>query len=262
MNKLIVILLLSTVTCFADNKFVRGKFVSGAMPYVSSLPSNGLLNNLQAYWKMDNAVAGPRVNSVSTNNTLDDSVYNIQGVTGIIGNAAYYDYSFGGTDSALQNYTPTLSLTSGYTISAWLKITGSQLGNFQSAFGVFVGAGGPQTVLDGDGQMYYDKGAPGDNQVTSYPPLDVWFHYVMVFDSNTLVFAVWENGYQIGTATLDANYGPVTEIRAFNAVAVVADQPFNGAIDEVGFWNRPLSASEIAALYNNGAGKPYSLFTH
>jgi len=32
MNKLIAILLLSTVTCFADNKFVRGKFVSGAMP--------------------------------------------------------------------------------------------------------------------------------------------------------------------------------------------------------------------------------------
>jgi hypothetical protein len=39
MNKLITILLLSTVTCFADNKFVRGKFVSGAMPlYVAPLP--------------------------------------------------------------------------------------------------------------------------------------------------------------------------------------------------------------------------------
>lgn len=257
MNKLIAILLLSTVTCFADNKFVRGKFVSGAMPYVSF---NGLLNNLQAYWKMDNAVAGPRVNSVSTNNTLNDSVYNIQGVTGIIGNAAYYDYSFGGTDSALQNYTPTLSLTSGFTISAWVKITSSQLGNFQSVFGVFVGTSGPQTYFDSGGQMYYDKGAYGDNDVTSYPPLDVWFHYAMVFDSSTLAFDVWENGYQIGTAQLYQNYPAVTEIRAFNGVGT--DQPFNGALDEVGFWNRPLSASEIAVLYNNGAGKPYSSFTH
>ena len=39
MNKLITILLLSTVTCFADNKFVSGMFVSGAMPlYVAQLP--------------------------------------------------------------------------------------------------------------------------------------------------------------------------------------------------------------------------------
>ena len=34
MNKLIAILLLSTVTCFGGSKFVRGKFVSGAMPYL------------------------------------------------------------------------------------------------------------------------------------------------------------------------------------------------------------------------------------
>jgi hypothetical protein len=107
--------------------------------------------------------------------------------------------------------------------------------------------------------MYYDKGALGNNDVTSYPPLDVWFHYAMVFDSSTLEFDVWENGYLIGTATLYANYGPVTEIRAFNYVGT--DQPFNGGLDEVGFWNRPLSATEIAVLYNNGAGKPYSSFT-
>jgi hypothetical protein len=220
---------------------------------------NGLLTNLQAYWKMDNAVAGPRINSVSSNNTLNDAVYNIVGTTGIIGNAAYYDYNFGGTNSALQNYTPTLSLSSGFTISAWVNIASERLGSFQSVFGVFVGTGGPQTYFDSGGQMYYDKGALGNNDITSYPPLDVWFHYAMVFNSSTLVFNVWENGYQIGTATLNANYGPVTEIRAFNYV--ITDQPFNGALEEVGFWNRPLSASEIAVLYNNGAGKAYDTFT-
>lgn len=55
MNKLIAILLLSTVTCFADNKFVSGKFVSGAMPYVvPPLPdfivsgASGTISNLTA----------------------------------------------------------------------------------------------------------------------------------------------------------------------------------------------------------------------
>ena len=260
MKSLTLILLLACNCAYsqASFSFRNAAFVGALKPKAKS--GNTLLTSLFAYWKLDNAVAGSRVNSVSTNNTLDDFVYNIEGVTGIIGNAAYYDYSFGGTDSALQNYTPTLSLTSGFTISAWVKITGSQLGSFQHVFGVFLGTSGPQTYFDGDGQMYYDKGALGDNDVTSYPPLDVWFHYAMVFDSSTLEFDVWENGYLIGTAALYANYGPVTEIRAFNGVG--ADEPFNGALDEIGFWNRPLSASEIADLYNNGAGKPYSLFTH
>jgi hypothetical protein len=55
MNKLIVILLLSTVTCFGDSKFVSGKFVSGAMPYIAPpLPdfivsgASGTISNLTA----------------------------------------------------------------------------------------------------------------------------------------------------------------------------------------------------------------------
>lgn len=38
MNKLIAILLLSTVTCFGGSKFVNGKFVSGAIPFLPPPP--------------------------------------------------------------------------------------------------------------------------------------------------------------------------------------------------------------------------------
>tara|TARA_R110000868_G_scaffold242367_2_gene497866 strand:- start:616 stop:1467 length:852 start_codon:yes stop_codon:yes gene_type:complete len=38
MKKIFAILLLSIVTCFAGNRFVGGKFVSGAMPYVYTAP--------------------------------------------------------------------------------------------------------------------------------------------------------------------------------------------------------------------------------
>jgi hypothetical protein len=34
-----------------------------------------------------------------------------------------------------------------------------------------------------------------------------------------------------------------------------------GLIDEVGFWKRKLTAQEITALYNGGAGLPFSSFT-
>ncbi len=32
-------------------------------------------------------------------------------------------------------------------------------------------------------------------------------------------------------------------------------------LDEVAFWKRKLTAAEIAALFNGGAGLPYSSFT-
>ena len=36
---------------------------------------------------------------------------------------------------------------------------------------------------------------------------------------------------------------------------------FIGTVDEVGFWKRVLIAAEITALYNAGAGLPFSSFT-
>ena len=33
----------------------------------------------------------------------------------------------------------------------------------------------------------------------------------------------------------------------------------NGIIDEVGFWNRELTSSEVTDLYNSGAGLAYPL---
>jgi len=38
---------------------------------------------------------------------------------------------------------------------------------------------------------------------------------------------------------------------------VRAGMPFNGSVDEIGFWNRTLSASEVSDLYNEGAGLAY-----
>ena len=38
------------------------------------------------------------------------------------------------------------------------------------------------------------------------------------------------------------------------------NRQFNGQLDDFGIWNRVLSAAEVAAIWNNGAGKPLSAF--
>ena len=35
-------------------------------------------------------------------------------------------------------------------------------------------------------------------------------------------------------------------------MVVMVAAVFDGAIDEVGLWDRPLTAEEVRALYNNG----------
>ena len=37
----------------------------------------------------------------------------------------------------------------------------------------------------------------------------------------------------------------------------VSRLPYNGLIDEVGFWHKVLSQSEVTSLYNSGAGLAY-----
>jgi hypothetical protein len=40
----------------------------------------------------------------------------------------------------------------------------------------------------------------------------------------------------------------------------IATGAFSGMLDEIGFWKRKLTAAEITALYNGGAGLPFSSF--
>jgi hypothetical protein len=69
-----------------------------------------------------------------------------------------------------------------------------------------------------------------------------------------LVF--FENGEEIGNS--------VTTIQSINNINTDAfigrygTNYTNGSIDQVGIWNRILTADEISTLYNLGEGLPYS----
>jgi len=83
---------------------------------------------------------------------------------------------------------------------------------------------------------------------------NVWIHIVITFNNGYLVF--FENGEEIGNS--------VTTIQSINNINTDAfigrygTNYTNGSIDQVGIWNRILTADEISTLYNLGEGLPYS----
>jgi hypothetical protein len=90
-----------------------------------------------------------------------------------------------------------------------------------------------------------------------------WHHIVFTANGNSL------EGYIDGINTsLYMNYTTESIQGTYNLAEIGADgntnygrQRFwNGKIDELGFWDRVLTANEIMELYNNGVGKPYPFF--
>lgn len=83
-------------------------------------------------------------------------------------------------------------------------------------------------------------------------------HHV-VFTSDGLTWRVYVNGVELGSNTQGFNATASSDpIRIGNRLE--NNQPFDGVIDEVAIWSRALSAAEVTALYNAGAGKQLQHF--
>lgn len=85
---------------------------------------------------------------------------------------------------------------------------------------------------------------------------NVWYHLVSTYTSGNL--NIYING------SLDKNYvNPTGNLISVSDGLHIGHEDawineyFFGIIDEIGIWSRALSAAEVAALYNGGAGLAY-----
>ena len=88
-----------------------------------------------------------------------------------------------------------------------------------------------------------------------------WYHVVVTYDGSKLANGI--NIYIDGSnPSLFVNYDTFTGSSS-NTIglqfgrAALGGKYLNGILDEVGIWNRELTASEVTQLYNSGAGKQY-----
>src|SRR5262249_48780050 len=83
-------------------------------------------------------------------------------------------------------------------------------------------------------------------------PLNTWVHLVGVYDTVAHELRIYVNG-QLSNTTTGVNLGPIDPVSdlligKFKRFSLSRDEFFPGLIDEVGYFNRALSDSEVQAI--------------
>lgn len=224
--------------------------------------------NLEAYWKLDEA-SGIRFDAVGSHDLSDNNTVTQAG--GIIGSAA----DFLAVNSEFLNEIDTAGLSAGdidFAFSCWVRLTSlstrvilakgdsTALSNFEYALTIDGGSVRFRFTVSPTGSA----GAAVFVTASSFglPPL------------NTFVFITCWHDATANTINIQVNNGAVDStahsLGVFDGTEdfrIGADQTgggsfvFDGRIDEVGRWNKVLSAQERTDLYNGGSGNAFTSST-
>ncbi|MBA4372567.1 MAG: hypothetical protein C0402_06855 [Thermodesulfovibrio sp.] len=205
-------------------------------------PPSGLIS----WWGGDNNA----LDMVGTKNgTLVGGVTYAQGKVG-------QAFSFDGINDYISaNLVSTATID--VSMDAWVNWGGPNDANsVQRIF--YIGnssSDGYGIYLDADGTLAVLKGGNSYDKTTVKLTPGVWQH-IAVVRYNLTIWKVYLNATQVSIAENMYSFPDVPTGNTFIGGSTTGSEPFKGLIDEVEFFNRTLSASEIAAIYNAGsAGK-------
>lgn len=100
------------------------------------------------------------------------------------------------------------------------------------------------------------SGWNNDKDWTTTINTSTWYHVVFTYDGGTSVKLYW-NGSLISTQSLSGALNTTGTTLRFGAAVNGGGTMNGGTVDEVGIWNRELSAAEVTLLYNGGNGVTY-----
>lgn len=214
---------------------------------------------LQSYWKLDES-SGNASDAVGVVTLTNNGTVPYNSGYGKINNGTDYN----GTDQYL--YNASVAKTASISVSVWFFATDGNQGTvvgFEEA---------------GDNRYWKlnvsDNGATGKLQIGMRSSSG---NYKFWTTDNTFSYGAWHHFVvtQVGASTPIAYIdGSVSALTVIYDVGTYADwngsvpfalgrrgatssDYFDGYIDEVGLWNRPLLSSEVTLLYNDGAGDQY-----
>ena len=91
-------------------------------------------------------------------------------------------------------------------------------------------------------------------------PSDKWSHVTLTLSEKDGDFTsrLYINGQLIDTDELGVDPEGTLSNISVGAMDTSGRRPFNGVVDELGVWDRPLSSSEVLSLYKDSSrGKSY-----
>ncbi len=264
MKTALLILLASCVGALAQFKVGTPPFVGQVRPRSGNANS---LDDVTAYWKLDETTGNNRADSGPNGQTLTDTG-SVPAGTGKINNAINTDTT---AESSTLTHADSATLSLGadtpFTVSAWVNIEsvpvfpfpildktdgisvdagweyGFRIETSQNQFALTVGNG----VTTGEIRAS-TFGTIGAGQLATWIFVVAWYDNVaqklrIQVNDGTVDETAWTGGTQNGANQL-----------ALGSSASNANVRFDGLIDEVGFWKRVLSSGERTSLYNAGAG--------
>lgn len=234
---------------------LRYDSLNSLQTFSDSSPGSGLV----AYWKMDETNG---TDAVDSKNGFNLTEINTMSSFGKLNHARKFN---AGNSYLIAEDKPEFA-TPYVTVAGWVKPEGFGSGNFASIFsrgnnaddsGITLGYAGYDDL--GQGQLECKVNAQkadgsaikilnitrGDDKLKA----GVWSHVACTYDGQLV--SIYINGSLRTTAP-----GPGVMVNGSPSYIVVgkninSEGGINAEVDEVSYWNRALTASEIANLYNN-----------
>ena len=219
-----------------------------AYPFVPS-SFNSLNDGLVAYWKFDEAVtSGTRYDSVNQNNATDTGGAYGYG-TGVIGNAAYSDYSPAYEDLQVATNS-TIEYSGDFTVGGWFKTSDvvsqqaiAEKGLYGSSFEWVVMLHNPtNTSFQVGNCTTAASGAISAN---------TWYFLVADYTASTKTCRV-----RLNNGTVYSGTGTTLPVVTSYAMSFTTGYS-SGYRDEWFLYKRVLTSQQMTDLYNSGTGRTY-----
>ena len=152
----------------------------------------------------------------------------------------------------------TIATGESLTVSAWFRVDAFDGGNWQALIAHGEGSDWRIARQNGASTLAYAGGTGDLGGGTNGPDVltgSLW-HHVVAITEHDVSTRIWIDGALIGTSGSAPNLA--NDTRATDLLIGGNQQPggdfrgWNGGIDDVALWNRPLSESEIGLIYNSG----------
>jgi hypothetical protein len=161
--------------------------------------------------------------------------------------------SFNGTNQFLSN--SSFAQSGSFTLSFWVNTSPPGL------IGVINKGLATSNVSDwslyktGTSLCFAGSSAGQQSPAVATISLNQWNFVVVTYDATSLVKSI-----QVNNGTVSSNAGTTAFSNTYSQInlSCLNGSYFSGSMAGVGYWNRVLSASEVTALFNNGAGRTYA----
>jgi len=219
--------------------------------------SGGLLSGLTSYIPMSDAANGTRADVVGPNN-LTDVNGDLGQVPGLLTYAANFPTAF--SSDGLQNNTATLDCTADWSMNFWFQPGGDISADNPYLFEMNDGTSQINCFIwNNNGTLYFQGAAISDHD-TSTTLSGGWNQITLVYSATGNTLTLYLNGVSQGPMACTFPSENIISLTIGSQAELSASEL--GAFCEFGFWTRQLSTGDVTALYNGGAGLPYSSFTN